>query len=390
MHVAGAPEARPIYYLGHANDPSVTDESRIVSLAATTKMEYIADVINRLGYQVDFISMAGPAEGSAGAGGTFTLKKGQSLTLWPVRPKGSKMNGLVNYVKLRRRTKAFLSALHPEDTVLCYHSLEFCSLLAQAKRRTGFRLILEVEELYSDVTGKPSDLEREMRSFAAADAFVFPTKLLADRVGAGSRPYVICSGIYRLAEKVAERRSDGATHVVYAGTLDPRKGGAAAAAAAGAFLDADYAVHILGGGCSEAVAAIEKAVESSNAVSRGCRTTYEGQKSGKEFDAFVQSCHIGLSPQNPDADFNESSFPSKVFMYLSNGLDVVSVDLPVFEGRLREALTLCPDNKPETLADTIASASRDGGSSSAHLLAELDAKLTRDLDELLSIMHRRP
>lgn len=354
----------------------------MVSLAAVTKMDYIADVLSRIGRHVHFISMAGPVRGSSCEGGTFVLSNSASLTLWPARPKGGKINGLINYIRLRGRTEEFLASLSPKDIVVCYHSLEFCDLLPRAKRRAGFRLILEVEELYSDVTGRASDLKRERRSFEAADAFIFPTRLLAEKVGASERPYALCSGIYKVATHLAEKRDDGIVHVVYAGTLDPRKGGAAAAAA-GAFLDANYAMHILGGGSDLQVDAIKRAVEEANVSSRGCRIAYEGLKSGREFDEFVQSCHIGLSPQNPTASFNGSSFPSKVFMYLSNGLDVVSVDLPVFEGELRDALTLCPDNAPETLAKAIEKSLFGPKTTPAELLAKLDERFTRELQIVL-------
>lgn len=374
---------KPVYYLGHNNAPATTGEERMVSLAAVTKMDYIASVLNRLGKSVRFVSMAGPARGSSSKGGTFNLSDEVSLTLWPARPKGGKLNGLINYIQLRRHTEAFLDSLGPDDTVICYHSLEFCELLPRAKRRAGFKLILEVEELYSDVTGKASDLDRERKSFEAADAFIFPTQLLAEKVVASGRPYTLCSGIYEAAPHLSEKRNDGLTHVVYAGTLDPRKGGAAAAAAAGAFLDASYAFHILGGGSEAQVASIEKAVEIANVSSKGCKITYEGLKSGREFDKFVQSCHIGLSPQNPTADFNASSFPSKVFMYLANGLNVVSVDLPVFEGEFRDALTLCPDNMPETLARAIEKAARVPKPSPKELLARLDEGFAQGLKTVL-------
>lgn len=369
-----------LFYLSHYNNPVVTGEDRVVSLAATTKMDYICDVLVRLGYEVEIVSMAVPAGPMACSGGTFHLRDGVTLTLFPTLPKGSKVNGAINVIRLRRDILRFLSELGPEDTVLCYHSLLFCGLLKKAKARAGFRLVLEVEELYSDVTGRDADRRHEKELFSCCDAFVFPTELLASAVGVGSRPYVVCSGIYRMNEKVAERYLDGKIHVVYAGTLDPRKGGAAAAAA-GAFLDDRYAVHILGGGCGEWVTAIEDAVERANAAGRGCKVEYEGLKSGREFDAFVQSCHIGLSPQNPDADFNVTSFPSKVFMYLSNGLSVVSVDLPVFTGEIRDALTLCPDNHPEILAAAIESAPVQ--SNAEGLLHELDQKFYESLGSLL-------
>lgn len=42
---------------------------------------------------------------------------------------------------------------------------------------------------------------------------------------------------------------------------------------------------------------------------------------------FLQTCQIGLSTQNPDAAFNNTSFPSKILSYMSNGLQVVSADI---------------------------------------------------------------
>jgi hypothetical protein len=68
-------------------------------------------------------------------------------------------------------------------------------------------------------------------------------------------------------------------------------------------------------------------------------------------------------------------------MYLSNGLSVVSVDLPVFTGEIRDALTLCPDNHPEILAAAIESAPVQ--SNADGLLHELDQKFCESLGSLL-------
>lgn len=145
-------------------------------------------------------------------------------------------------------------------------------------------------------------------------------------------------------------------------------------------------MHILGGGSEADVKHIEKAVGKANAQSNGCQVTYEGAKWGREFEEYIQSCHIGLSSQNVDASFNVSSFPSKVFMYLSNGLDVVSVDLPVFENSLRDALTLCVDNRPESLADAIIDAANRRTRPPIHLLDDLDGRLKLDLKHLIAML----
>ena len=51
---------RKIIYLGHYNDRLVTGEERRTSRAAVTKMDYISDVVCRLGFEADIISPAAP------------------------------------------------------------------------------------------------------------------------------------------------------------------------------------------------------------------------------------------------------------------------------------------------------------------------------------------
>lgn len=379
-----------VIYLGHYNKPSITKEDRRVSLAAATKIDYIIDVLNKLSFNIDFVSMAEPAGLYFCPGGLFKIKPQCTLRLWSALSGKNKINRFINILLLRKRTEQYLGKLGPDDVVICYHSLEFCKFLSRIKSKTGFRLILEVEEVYADVTGRDIDRELEKSCFESADGFLFSTELLAQKVGCKKRPYAICSGVYRMMPKIVDRRKDGQIHVVYAGTLDPRKG-AAAAAAAGALLDGSYAMHILGNGRDDEVEFIKTAVEKANSTSRGCKVTYEGFKSGREFDTFIQSCHIGLSPQSPGAAFNATSFPSKVFMYLSNGLDVVSVDLPVFTDDVRQMLTIVPDNSPHSLVDGIRRTSDTRAHQefdTAAKIKELDLKFRQELSNLIaSVMY---
>ena len=68
-------------------------------------------------------------------------------------------------------------------------------------------------------------------------------------------------------------------------------------------------------------------------------------------------------------------------MYLSNGLRVVSVDLPVFTEEMRRELTLCANNKPETLAKGIEQATNVKYNS--NLLKDLNKDFTESIDTLI-------
>lgn len=375
-----------VYYFGYYAKPTLCP-SRHAFPSAVSKMDYIVSCFERLGFRTLLISGSPVARGKQEGEARLPLSRNTDCMLLRSPGRRCKLSLPVQKVLGKACTLFGLVRHVPRDaTLVVYHSLAYSTIIRLAKKLRGFKLVLEVEELYSDVTGKVADLKRERRAFVAADAFIFSTNMLADRVELGERPYVVCSGIYQPTKIVAEKRDDGIIHVVYAGTLDPRKGGAAAAAAAGALLDAGYAMHILGRGNEFEVAEIEDAVNKANACSRGCKITYDGLILGREFNEFVQSCHIGLSPQNPASDFNASSFPSKVFMYLSNGLKVVSVDLPVFEGDLRKALTLCHTNASEDLARAIHAAAVRGEDSAIDLLERLDKGFMEDLSRLFALM----
>lgn len=377
-----------IIYISHYGNKAIQNGARAVSGAAVSKIDYIVDVMQRMGLKVEMLSAAGCMSRFALPEQHLHMGNGYSIKLRKAYPRHSIKGCLFDSYITNRFLNLNMRDLGSRDIVVCYHATDYIEEIIKLKKTTGFKLILEIEEVYSDVVKNDTLRARENAIFEAADGFLLSTKLLAQHnARIRDKPCAVCCGIYRMAPKVAEKRGDNLTHIVYAGTLDPQKGGAAAAAAAGAFLDAGYALHILGGGSDGQIASIKAAVEEANGASGGCKITYEGLKFGREFDEFIQSCHIGLSPQNPDADFNTTSFPSKIFMYLANGLDVVSVDLPVLTSEIRAMLTVVPDNSALSIAEGVAHARLLGGKSNegaASRMALLDKRFSEDLNELFS------
>lgn len=239
------------------------------------------------------------------------------------------------------------------EAVLAYHSVSLARVLRWIKRLRKAKIILQVEEVYADVTPNAKYRAREYSMFAAADAFIVPTCSLGQVINSGNKPCVVLHGNYKAADRIARPLQDGKIHVVYAGTFDPAKGGAAGAIAAAQYLDERYVMHIIGFGTEEQTAVVEASVAESNRTSR-CQVIYDGLKKGVEFTRYVQQCHIGLSTQNPEGQYNSTSFPSKVLMYMSNGLHVVSVNLPVLrESQVTDYIHYCADGRGESVAAAI-------------------------------------
>lgn len=253
-----------------------------------------------------------------------------------------------------------------------------------AKKIKRFRLILEVEEIYQDV-GAPkfkrmARYENEM--IKAADAYIFPTELLNEKLNTGNKPYVIIYGTYKVEPQIAEKFDDGKIHVVYAGTFDIRKGGATASIEATRFLSDNYHVHICGFGTEKEREDIKQQISEIAKTSKAT-ITFDGLKKGEEYIKFIQRCHIGLSTQNPLAAFNDTSFPSKILSYMANGLSVVTIDIPVVRtAYIGKYLNYYTEQKPECIANAILSAKIENNNRS--VIKELSQDFSNKLHTIIS------
>jgi len=242
-----------------------------------------------------------------------------------------------------------------DEPVIVYHSLGYFNVILWAKRIKRFKLILEVEEIYQDVGApkfkKMAHYENEM--IQAADAYVFPTELLNEKLNKDNKPYVIIYGTYTVEQRIVEKFSDGKIHVVYAGTFDPRKGGALAAIKTAEYLPDNYHLHICGFGSPKDTDDIKEQI-SSVAKTANASISFDGLKKGVEYIKFLQRCHIGLSTQNPSAAFNATSFPSKIISYMANGLSVVSIDIPAIRAAsIARYLSFYKNQRPQEIARAI-------------------------------------
>lgn len=361
------------------------DKSNVV-LSAVNKLNYIIDSIVSCGQSVDVISPSLSVGNKKLDGRYEKIKDGVTLKTFDSLPSGNAFKRFIRrkhvYAQLKKYLKENLSA---EDTIIIYHSLGYYKLYKWLKEKLKVKIILEVEEIYSDV-GKTRFVTRdkEVQSFSYADAYIFPTLLLDDVVNVNKKPLVIIHGTYCVEKECGQPFGDGKTHVVYAGTFDPRKGGVQAAAAAAEFLTGKYHVHILGFGSEEDKQNLLKTIEDVSKKTE-CTVTYDGLKSGEEYIRFIQSCDIGLSTQNPDAAFNATSFPSKILSYMANGLRVVSIRIPAIESSaIGDYMYYYDRQTPEAIAKAIMQVDLNDGYNGREIISKLDKKFTKEIAELIS------
>lgn len=376
--------ARRLKYVSYYDTAANRAENRNYSRAATDKMDYIIGVMNRLGFVVDVISASQTTNRTSCSGKVVSLGGENTLRLFHSLPWGGKARRISSVIYTRAALLLWLLR-HTErgEGVIVYHSLGYASVIRLAHLMRGFRLILEVEEVYGDVTGKDRDLRAEQRLFRRADAFILPTTLLGRAVNDANRPQVIVHGRYASEPSRGMSFADGRVHVVYAGTFDPRKGGALAATTTAEFLDRQYHLHILGSGAQADIQTLTDCI-SAVAPKTECRLTYDGLLEGDDYVDFLQTCHIGLSTQRRHADFSETSFPSKILSYLSNGLHVVSVRLrAVEESGVGDLPEYYDEDTPQAIAEAIMAIDPSQPYDSRQRLHELDMVFEQALRDLL-------
>lgn len=345
---------KKIIYIGYFDTPLYPCSN--TSPAAVTMMDYVSEAILRSGLECRIIS---PAQGLCDKGAQEqTLSNGCRVLFLPSYKIISKYNLPKRiYIRRKRRTdmyRYFDHNIETGDTVLVYHSPVYMDILQRIKSKKQFRLILQVCEIYADVTGNRSQRIRELEWIEQADGYLFASNLLEQALNKQNKRFAICLGTYR-AEKQAsfQQFTNEKIHVVYAGTFDPRKGGASAAVGAAAYLPENYHLHILGFGSRTDEENLKRQI---NEVSKQSRATlsFDGLLKGGAYTRFLQKCQIGLSTQQPDAAFNTTSFPSKILSYMSNGLHVVSIKIDtIVQSAIGQQLTYYEEQTPEAIAQAI-------------------------------------
>lgn len=311
------------------------DKSRRYSLPTVTLMEYVSDVISDVADDFSIISYALSNFKGRGRIETATTEKGKRVIYLPIKTQGG--GKIKSFLTRLQNKEALLSGLLENvqngDTLVVYHSLYLMDTIKRLRKKRSFRLILQVCEIYNDVTENKEGRKEEVSYILGADGYIFSSNTLNEMFNPENKPYAVIAGTYKREEEYEKPFDDGKIHLVYAGTFNPIKGGVFKAIDLALELDENYHLHILGNAEEGLFKAVIKRMMQAGAKT-GCEITYDGCLQGEEYSKFLQKCHIGLSTQNENLPFSKTSFPSKILVYLANGLKVVSAPIEPVQATL--------------------------------------------------------
>lgn len=370
-------------YIGYYD---TNPDRRISSPAAVDKMNYIADVVSRIAGSAEIISCSTYSP-IADKAHIESITDRITVRYMRTRRKHKTKAGILYDVLYDRLGLLFflIKNINKNDTIIVYHSLLNMKVIQLLRRIKKARIVLEVEEVYNDVGGLKRDTRKEEISYIqSGDAYIFPTEIMNKELNKGNKKSVIVHGTYKTNDFCTSRFSDGKIHIVYAGTFEQKKGGALIAIDSAQYLSADYVLHILGFGNELEIKSVTDRIEEIKDKCE-CQLLYEGKKMGKEYTEFISRCDIGLSSQNPEGDYNNTSFPSKILSYMCNGLKVVSVRIPVVEtSNINGGIWYYDSSNPKKLADAIMEASKDK-IDPRKMIRELDKRFEGDIQEVLEL-----
>lgn len=378
--------SKNIHYIGSMS--IFADKYNLMQFpAANTKINYILGRLRQEGYSVKYISFAATLERKFKLVPYIRKKhsyKQEDILLPSIGSKYKILRAINIPLLCISLILYIIFNVKKNDKVLVYHSMSYVTPLIIMKKIKRFELILELEEIYQDINRFSKRMRKnEYKIIRLADKYIFSTELLNQKLSVENKPFLIVNGTYKVEDFRGKKFKDGKIHVVYAGTFDPRKGGAQAAVEAAKYLPKNYHVHIIGFGSKDDTNMLLKKIDEISKMTEAT-VTYDGLLNGEDYINFLQKCDIGLSTQIPEASYNETSFPSKILSYMANGLRVVSIRTRAIEmSAVGHAVFYYEEQSPKAIANAITSIDMNKSYDSRKLVSKLDKDFVKNIKKLL-------
>ena len=371
-----------IYYLGFYNSIDSGEKTVNTSFAGVFKMGYIVRKLKEVGKPFKVVSCA--TREPFGVSKQSAIKKDgyEEIFLKSYRFKGfmRKVGIVLNNMQVNK----FLKSVKREDTLIVYHAPTLCESVYKAKKKIGFNLVLEIEEVYS-VDQKMVNAEKiktkEEKLFSIADSYILVNDLIYEKYTDGKKPYTVVYGAYDGVPACSQEKGDG-KHILFSGSLDKVRGAELAVETA-EHLPKGYVLHLTGRGEEGFVNTLKQKIESVNKNEDYADVIYHGALSDEDLDKLAYTCDIGLNLQDTNNTFEAVSFPSKITFYMLHGLTVVSTKMSsVLASKLNDSISFC-DLNANAVAKAIQEVQIKDKQENYMSITNLDKKVVSDLATIL-------
>lgn len=380
-----------IHYINYYVD----DDDRVKIVAAQAKISYIYSALKKTGAKVTLISTAMAKRGR----GYLKKRSRDGVIFLPSIGLRSRLYGRVVKAFMLLQLLAYMVFhVKKSDTVIVYHALEYIFPVRLAKYIKGFSLCLEFNDKFSyytaDKTKEAKINSRELRMISICDCYIIATPFMR-RITGNSKASIVNYGSYEMPCNYSKTENTPSVpvQVIYSGVIEPRRSSAEYAARAMAFLDDSYVLNVAGFGSENDVDDFIKLCGSINKEKGYDAIVYHGLLSGEELRELMQGCDIALDCHTYPKGMkwlSELSFPSKIPLYMAEGLYVVSPDLPVIsQSPFKDCITFYLEDEPESIAKAIETCAKriqnnEFITNPQEIVEQLDLEFVRDIKLLFS------
>ena len=273
------------------------------------------------------------------------------------------------------------------DKVLLYHDRGisvFFSLIRKIIKRKYYYYLGEIFAAVYDRGNKA--IQSEISTIKGAQGYVLINYQMPQLLGINSN-YCVCHGSYE-SHKTQLIEKNEIVHVVYAGKIAQENvTDAFLAVKTAEFLNDKYRVHILGYGEDKDIEALNKLIKKTN-EKRGIQiVSYDGCLFGEDYEQFLKKCDVGLCTRTLEEYRANLCFPSKVIVYLSNGLNVICPDSEVIKTSdvCNCVSFVSGEMSPENIAKIVMGMQFQGKTEIMDKIKRLDEDFRKQIDKVFSV-----
>lgn len=368
---------KKVYYIGYYVEDEYAGDFFSV-LSGKLKMEYVYDKLIECGFNAKIISLCHKER-------KRKIKKRKDIRYFFSIPRKNKLLKIVNINLIKLQLMFwYLFKAKKQDVIVLYHSYVFTRFFNFLRKLKKIPMIIEVEEVYGfSSKGRLPYLEKEISYIKSYDKAILVNDYLPKELAFSNKSYVVSHGVCNFTARSAPSRfNDGKVHALYAGTLQPNKGGAQSAVKAAEFLPNNFVVDIFGHGHEECIKQITDEIDRINTQAGTQKVRYLGFKESKDLQEIMGMYDIGLSTNIIDPDFANNTFPSKIITYMSHGLSIVSGYAEAFDGiELSKKWSFFYEYTPEAIAEAIINYKPCTKEDNLRVLKKIDTNLSEWLKE---------
>ncbi len=374
-----------VFYVGHyALDQDINDYKYAVP--AKVKMDYIISAILEAGFKLEVWSLSDSKTKRFQFARCHKVSEVLSVYhIFSIKVNGRLSRLLSHFSKNIQLFLKILCFAGKDDTVLVYHSLAFVPGIKIARKFKKFKLVMDVEELYSHSWGRNEGKCKAEEAFLEkADAFILVNDTISNTVRINNKPSTVVYGAYTVPKYKELNFGDDLIHVVYAGTIEETKLGALTAVDSAIYLNNKYRLHVLGFGKEKAIKRMQKRIDEINEIKGYSAVSYEGFLSGVEFSDFLLKCSIGISSYIMSDKFSNNVFPSKLLTYVSHNLNVVAGYSEAFKkSKVSKNWTYFYEYEPSAIANAVLSVDLSTRCNNRELVCNLHKEFVSSLHSVL-------